>query len=260
MDAAAVHAAGERIGSETGAKALATAVDVRSAQVLEAWQQETLKTFGGIDLLYPNGGGPPVGPAHAFDDAAWQQSFELLLLSVVRMVRLAVPSMTERGGGSIVIPTSSCVKQPIPNLGLSNVLRAAVSALAKSLADELASKNIRVNQLVPGRIATERRAQIEQASSRRLGIPLEEQRRMQMAEIPLGRYGEPDELACAAVFLFSAVGRYITGATLQVDGGLTAWSFSEYDRGNGPLASAGSEMNRSDAAWASARPHRERTG
>jgi 3-oxoacyl-[acyl-carrier protein] reductase len=220
VDATTVAAAAERIRQETGAETLATQADARSGESLANWHRETARAFDGVDLLYPNVGGPPPGEASAFDDAAWQAAFELLILSVVRMIRLATPSMAERGGGSIVIPTSSSVKQPIPNLGLSNVLRAAVGALAKSLASELSPKKIRVNQLVPGRIATERVAQIDEANSRRLGIPVEEQRRRQLATIPVGRYGNPQELARAAVFLFSDAASYITGATLQVDGGL----------------------------------------
>lgn len=220
INEAAIRAAEERIKRETGVKVLSDCVDVLSAEALTGWHRKTLDGLGGVDLLYPNVGGPPPGEAVSFDDAAWQRAFELLVLSVVRMVRLVTPSMTERGGGSIVIPTSSSVKQPIPNLGLSNVLRASVAALAKSLANELAPKKIRVNQLIPGRIATQRVAQLDENASRRLGIPVEEQRRRQMARIPMGRYGEPEELARGAVFLFSDAARFITGSVLQVDGGM----------------------------------------
>lgn len=220
LHSATVEEAGKRIRQETGAEVLAMEADVRSEKSLAQWHRATLGALGGVDLLYPNGGGPPPGEASSFDDAAWQSAFDLLILSVVRMVRLVAPSMAERGGGSIVIPTSSSVKQPIANLGLSNVLRAAVGALAKSLATELAPKNIRVNHLIPGRIATQRVAQLDDAQSHRLGISIEEQRSRQMAKIPMGRYGEPEDLARAAVFLFSDASQYITGATLQVDGGM----------------------------------------
>jgi 3-oxoacyl-[acyl-carrier protein] reductase len=218
-NAEAIRAAGEQIERDTRGAVLAVPADVRSADALAKWQEETLRAFGGVDLLFPNAGGPPPGNAHLFDDAAWQQGFELLVLSVVRMVRLGVESMAERGGGSIVIPTSSSVKQPIPNLGLSNVLRGSVAALAKTLANELAPRKIRVNHLIPGRISTERVAQLDEAASKRLGISVEEQRKRQRAAIPLGRYGDPQEFARAAVFLFSDAASYITGASLQVDGG-----------------------------------------
>jgi 3-oxoacyl-[acyl-carrier protein] reductase len=116
--------------------------------------------------------------------------------------------------------TSSAVKEPIPNLALSNVLRASVAALSKSLAAELAADRIRVNQIVPGRIDTDRVREMDQVNGRRLGITAAEQQSRSVATIPLGRYGEPAELARAAAFLLSGAASYITGATLQVDGGL----------------------------------------
>jgi 3-oxoacyl-[acyl-carrier protein] reductase len=127
--------------------------------------------------------------------------------------------MEARGGGSILMLTSSSVKNPIPNLGLSNAIRPAVSAMVKTFADEFAGKKIRVNQLVPGRIATERLTYLDEANAKRAGISLEEQRKRSMGAIPLGRYGEPAEFARAAAFLLSGAAGYITGATLQVDGG-----------------------------------------
>lgn len=216
----AVAAAAKRIKSETGAQVLAAAVDVRSADQIAAWHKATLDRFGGIDLLYPNSGGPPPGPALKFDDAAWQNAFELLLLSAIRMIRLAVPSMTARGGGSIVLPTSSAVKEPIPNLSLSTVMRTSVSSLAKTLSLELAPQKIRVNQLIPGRIQTDRVDEIDVDNAKRAAITVEEQRKRIWSTIPLGRYGDPDGFAAAAVFLFSDAASYITGASLQVDGGL----------------------------------------
>jgi 3-oxoacyl-[acyl-carrier protein] reductase len=218
-DAAAVAAAGRRIEEETGARVLAVAADVSSAQAIEQWHQKTIERFGGIDLLLTNSGGPPPGATMAFDDAAWQKGFELLVMSAVRMIRLAAPSMTERGGGSIILPTSSSVKEPIPNLALSNILRASVTALSKTLASELAGQKIRVNHLIPGRISTDRLRELDEATSKRLGVSMEEQKKKMMQTIPMGRYGDPKEFANAAVFLFSEAAAYITGATLQVDGG-----------------------------------------
>jgi 3-oxoacyl-[acyl-carrier protein] reductase len=216
----AAEAAAQMIENETGHKVLAMAVDVRSAEAIAQWHEATVKRWGGIDLLYPNSGGPPPGPALKFDDAAWQNAFELLLLSAVRMIRLAVPSMAARGGGAIVLPTSSAVKEPIPNLSLSTVMRTSVAALSKTLALELAPQRIRVNQLIPGRIHTDRVDEIDLDNSQRLGISQEEQRKRVWSTIPLARYGDPDGFAAAAVFLFSEAANYITGASLQVDGGL----------------------------------------
>jgi 3-oxoacyl-[acyl-carrier protein] reductase len=219
-NAESIAAAGTKIEQETGRAVLAMPVDVRSAEDIAQWHAATVERFGGVDLLYPNAGGPAPGPTLKFDDAAWQNAFELLLLSAVRMIRLAVPSMAARGGGAIVLPTSSAVKEPIPNISLSTVMRTSVSSLSKTLALELAPQRIRVNQLIPGRIHTDRVDEIDIDNSRRLGISQEEQRKRVWATIPMGRYGDADGFAAAAVFLFSGAASYITGASLQVDGGL----------------------------------------
>jgi 3-oxoacyl-[acyl-carrier protein] reductase len=118
----AALAAAKMIQEEMGTDVLALAADVRSADALENWHHQTADRFGGVDLLYTNAGGPPPGPVLKFDDAAWQGAFELLLLSTVRMIRLVVPSMIARGGGAILLPTSSAVKEPIGNIALSTVM------------------------------------------------------------------------------------------------------------------------------------------
>lgn len=216
----AISAAADRINQDTGSAAVATAVDVSKAADLEAWHRRTVDSLGGVDLLFVNAGGPPAGTALSFDDAAWTQAFELLLLSAVRMVRLAVPSMRSRGGGAIVVSTSSAVKEPIANLALSNVVRSSVAALSKTLATELAADGIRVNQLIPGRINTDRVRELDAIRAKASGESPADVRAAHSRTIPLGRYGEADEFAAAAVFLFSDSSRYITGASLQVDGGL----------------------------------------
>jgi 3-oxoacyl-[acyl-carrier protein] reductase len=180
----------------------------------------TTDRFGGVDLLFANTGGPPAGTALSFDDMAWQNAFALLLLSVIRSVRLVVPSMRERGGGAILVGTSSTVKEPFPNLALSNVMRAGVTSLVKTLSLELAPDRIRVNSLLPGRIATDRLKYLDEANASKAGITTDEQTRRAMATIPVGRYGEPDEFGRAGAFLLSDAASYITGAALQVDGGL----------------------------------------
>ena len=219
-DAARIADAGRRIASETGAGTLALELDVRSRASIEAWHARTIETFGGVDLLFVNTGGPPAGTSLSFEDDAWQAAFESLVLSAIRMVRLAVPSMKARGGGAIVVSTSTAVKEPIPNLALSNIVRSSVSALSKTLANELAGDGIRVNHLLPGRINTDRIRELDTIRGKQLGVSADEQRASNSKIIPLGRYGEADEFANAAIFLFSGAARYITGASLQVDGGM----------------------------------------
>jgi 3-oxoacyl-[acyl-carrier protein] reductase len=216
-DETAIGAAAQQLGTP---HVLATPLDVKSADGIQQWARATHERFGGIDLLFANGGGPPAGAALSFDDAAWQSAVDLLLFSAIRMVRAAVPSMTARGGGAILVSTSSSVKEPIPNLGLSTVLRASVSALAKTLALELAGSGIRVNQIVPGRIDTDRVRQLDEINGQKQGISAEQARAKSIAAIPLGRYGQPEEFGRVAAFLLSDAASYMTGATIQVDGGL----------------------------------------
>jgi len=216
----AIADAAKRIGAETYSDAIATAVDVRSVESLTAWHARTVEKFGGVDLLFVNAGGPPAGAALSFDDDTWKTAFELLVLSAVRMVRLAAPVMKARGGGAIVVSTSSAVKEPIPNLALSNIVRSAVSAMSKTLANELAADKIRVNHLLPGRIDTDRVRELDTLRGKATNSSADDVRTNYSKTIPIGRYGRPEEFASAAVFLFSDAARYITGASLQVDGGL----------------------------------------
>ncbi len=219
-DRAAIDAAAARLKEETGASPLALAADLSDAGAIAAWHRQTMDRFGGIDLLFANTGGPPAGATLTFDDEAWRSGFELLVMSVIRLVRLVVPSMQARGGGAILVGTSSAVKEPIPNLALSNVLRASVAALAKTLSVELAPSRIRVNNLIPGRIDTDRVRQLDGINAKRAGIGVDEQHQRMAATIPLGRYGQPEEFGRVAAFLLSDAAAYITGASVQVDGGL----------------------------------------
>jgi 3-oxoacyl-[acyl-carrier protein] reductase len=215
-DENAIRAAAGRIGGEV----VAVPVDVKSAAAIQQWAAETQRTFGGIDLLFTNAGGPPAGSALSFDDAAWQDALELLLFSTLRMVRAAIASMQARGGGAILMSTSSSVKEPIPAIGLSTVVRASVSALAKTLALELAPSRIRVNQIVPGRVDTDRLRQLDEIAAKKQSISSQQAREKAIASIPLGRYGDPDEFGRVAAFLLSDAAAYMTGATVQVDGGM----------------------------------------
>jgi 3-oxoacyl-[acyl-carrier protein] reductase len=219
-DQKAIADAASRIERETGSQVMSMAVDVRSDDAIHRWVGGTADRFGGVDALMTNSGGPPTGAAISFDDTAWHEAAELLLFSTLRMVRAAVPLMVKRGAGAILVSTSSSVKEPIPNLGLSTVLRASVSALAKTLALELAPSRIRVNQIIPGRIDTDRVRQLDEVNAKKFGIPVEDAKAKTVAAIPMGRYGEIDEFGRVGAFLLSEAASYMTGATVQVDGGL----------------------------------------
>ena len=219
-DRDAIERAADTIARDTGAQAIANAVDLGKADAIAEWHAATMKAFGGVDVLYANTGGPPAGTALGFDDGAWQTAFDLLLMSVIRSVRIVIPSMRARGGGAILVGTSSTVKEPVPNLALSNVMRAGVTALVKTLSLELASDRIRINTLLPGRIATDRLQYLDEVNAKRAGISAEDQRQRATSAIPFGRYGEPAEFGRAGAFLLSDAASYITGAALQVDGGL----------------------------------------
>jgi 3-oxoacyl-[acyl-carrier protein] reductase len=216
-DVASVEAAAARIQSETGVETLAVACDVTSAESIQSWVDQTAARWGVIDALLVNAGGPPGGLLLDMTDAQWQAAFELTLMSSVRMIRAAVPHMTN--GGAVLTITSSSVREPIERLGLSTVMRSGVAGLVKTLADELADKGIRVNNLIPGRIDTERVAQLDAAAAKRQNMSVEDVRAQSVARIPLKRLGTIDEFGAAAAFLLSPAASYITGATLRVDGG-----------------------------------------
>ncbi len=168
-----------------------------------------------------NSGGPPPGPFASADDDDWKDAFQLTLLSSIRLIRAVLPSMRETGTGAIVTSTSSSVIEPVDNLILSNVMRAGVASLAKTLSRELMADGIRINNLVPGRIDTKRVAQLDANNAARKGLTIDEVTEEQRNSIPAGRYGSIDEFGAAAVFLLSSKASYITGSTIVVDGGKT---------------------------------------
>lgn len=208
------------IREETGAEVDHRAADLTRAEDIPALISHTADRFGGVDVLVNNTGGPPAGGFEDFEDDAWETAFEQILLSVVRAVRGVLPFMRERGGGRIVNVASSSIKQPIENLLLSNTFRAGLAGLAKSLAIELAPDGILINTLGPGRISTARSASIDASRADALGVPVEEVRGQVESQIPLGRYGTPEEFARVAAFLASPANSYVTGQAILVDGGM----------------------------------------
>jgi len=175
---------------------------------------------GRLDALFINAGGPPAGRFEDFDDAAWQAAFEQNLMSGVRLVRAALPHLKAAAPSAVVQLMSWGVKEPIPSLILSNAIRAGAAGLAKTLSKELGPHGIRVNTVLPGRIDTDRLRALDEARARRENRPLDEIRKQQAGLAPLGRYGEAREVAKLVVFLASSRASYITGATVQADGGL----------------------------------------
>ena len=203
----------EQVASEIGA-AKGIAADVSTEGGCRAFVDGAVTALGGIDVLIVNAGGPKPGKFADLDDAAWQAAFELTLLSAVRLTRLALPEL-RKSKGSIVFSTSTSVRQPgspaYGTLMLSNGLRAAVHGLLKTLSTELAADGIRVNAIQPGRISTERIAQLDADTAKRDGVTVEQVReRFEKGGIPLGRYGRPEEFAAAAVFLASPRASYLS--------------------------------------------------
>ena len=218
-DQARIARAATDIGAELG-----IAADVSTELGCRTFIEEGTMALGGIDVLIVNAGGPKPGRFVDHDDGGWQRAFELTLLSAVRLARLGLPEL-RKSKGAILFSTSTSVRQPgSPAYGtliLSNALRAAVHGMLKTLATEVASDGIRVNAIQPGRIATERITELDTDTAKREGVPVEKiQERFEKGAIPLGRYGRPEEFAAAAVFLASPRASYITGVSLQVDGGM----------------------------------------
>lgn len=193
--------------------------DITKIEEITALVEATRSQLGAIDILINNAGGPPGGGFEQLDDAAWQTSFELNLLSYVRLIRAVLPDLKQHGGRIINVASSS-IKQPIPNLILSNAFRMGILGLAKSLADELAPYNILVNTVAPGRISTDRTAYLDQLKADKRGISREQVTAEALAAIPLKRYGDPEEFARVVTFLASGAGSYVTGSTIMVDGGM----------------------------------------
>ncbi|MFZ5808984.1 MAG: SDR family oxidoreductase [Chloroflexota bacterium] len=212
--------AAEKIYQAGGLKPFTIAGDVSQSGVPEQVVSQAVETLGGLDLLVTNAGGPPAGRFEDLDATAWQSAFELCLLMHVRLIRAALPALRQSSAASVVTFTSYSAKQPIPNLVLSNSLRAGVLGLTKTLALEYGPAGIRFNSILPAWMDTERVTELMENRARMNGTSLEEEIQKQSRESPLGRMGSAEELANAAVFLLSPLSSYITGVMLTVDGGM----------------------------------------
>ncbi len=182
--------------------------------------QEAGELLGGIDLLLTNTGGPPSGAFDSLEEEAWQRAINLVFMSHVRLIKAALPFLKESSAASVVTITSYSVKQPIPNLVLSNSVRAATVGLTKSLALELGPEGIRFNSLLPGWTKTERVQELMAFRADENGTTVDEEIQRITAACPLGRMASPEEIGRAGAFLLSPAASYLTGVMLNVDGGM----------------------------------------
>ena len=211
----------DEIRNETGATVLSLICDMSRPEDIKAAVAAAADAFGRLDIVVNNAGGPPTGAFDALDDSFWQHAINQNLLSAVRTTREALPHLRRSGSGRVINITSVAVKQTIDGLMLSNATRLGVIGWAKTLSRELAPNGITVNNICPGNIATERLISLIEERAKRQKQSLEEAVSLEEGRIPMGFLGGPDDVANLAVFFASDKARYITGTTVQVDGGST---------------------------------------
>jgi len=204
---------------EFGVDVLAIPTDLSDQQSVEALVEDALERFGRVDVLVTNSGGPPAGPFETHDVSAWRAAWHGTFESVLHLVRLLLPGMRERGWGRIVNVTSIAVKQPVDGLILSNALRAGVTGFARTLANEVAPFGVTVNNVLPGYTATKRLGVLAESIAQQRSTTTRAAWARWEEEIPMGRVGEPAELAAMIAFLASERASYITGQSVAVDGG-----------------------------------------
>lgn len=217
-DEKALSKAGDQL-AQYGADVISLPGDVTDPQTPENLVGAAFAMLGGLDLLFTNAGGPPPTSFEEVDDETWAHAVDLSFMSHVRLIRAALPFLRKSESASVLTVTSVSVKQPIPNLVLSNSIRAATAGLTKTLALELGSDGIRFNSILPSWTSTERVEQLMADRAKRKGTTVEEEIRAQSEQSPLGRMCTPEEFARAAAFLLSPAASYITGVMLTVDGG-----------------------------------------
>lgn len=217
--------AAQKIRADTKSEVVPIPGDVGQPDVPDLLARQVVQALGGLDLLVTNAGGPPSGRFDGFDDLTWQNAIELSFLSHVRLIRACLPYLRQSKSASVVTMTSYSVKQPIPNLVLSNSVRAATVGLTKSLALELGADGIRFNSILPGWTLTERAQELMSFRAQKNGTSVDAEIKQQASETALGRLAQPVEIANAAVFLLSPAASFITGVMLTIDGGAYKGTF-----------------------------------
>lgn len=208
-----------------GGDAVAVTCDVTSPADLKRWFDETVRNFGQVDILVTNTGGPPAARFLELAEEQWQSGIDSTLMNVVRLCNLVIPGMQQRKWGRIVNITSLVAKQPTELLTISSTLRAGLSALTKTLADQVAKDGITVNAVLPGHYLTDRQRELADIRAKQQGITPQEYLDKSVGAIPMGRFGEPRELGDVVTFLCSDRASYVTGASVQVDGGIIRSTF-----------------------------------
>lgn len=198
----------------------AYALDLSDQASISALMDAIKVDFGDLDIIVCNGGGPPPGNITDVTAEIWAAQFQAMFINQLTIVNTFLPGMRDRGWGRILVVSSSGIVQPIPNLGMSNAIRASQVGWAKTLSSEVAADGVTVNTVAPGRIHTDRVNQIDAAAAAKQGKPVEDIARASQATIPMGRYGSVAEFADTAVYLLSANASYITGSVVKVDGGM----------------------------------------
>lgn len=220
-DPEALTRAAREIERESESRVVAVPTDVTKAEDIQRIVMTTIREFGRLDIVVNNAGGPKPGTFEMLNDEQWNAAYELNLLSTVRVVRAVVPHLRKAGAGRIINIVSTSVKQPIDGLVLSNAVRSGVIGLAKTLSVELAEDNITVNNVCPGRILTDRVRQVYRIDEKiQSGLSEEEAIATVARDVPMKRLGHPEELGALVAFLASRQASYITGTTIQADGGL----------------------------------------
>jgi 3-oxoacyl-[acyl-carrier protein] reductase len=204
------------MATETGGRAIPS--DLTNSDGPAAAAEQAIEHLGGLDGLVVNSGGPPTGTFEQLDEDAWRKAIDGTLLAAIRLIRASLPALRDGRDPAIVIVLSSSIREPVPGIVTSNVLRPGLNGLIKSLVAEIAP--VRINGIAPGRIDTDRVRSLDASRAKETGTTIEEVQRTMLLRIPLGRYGETAEVGRVGAFLLSPAASYVNGVVIGVDGGM----------------------------------------